>query len=420
MAPDDAPTPDGTAAALDEVAARAGTGPDPGPGLQTGTHEALAAARHHLDVAWASSGAGTDVPDAARLRQVKRAVNLGLRPVTSHQVPFNRELAIAVDRLIRVVDELIRTRDRGDERAHDILARAVAGMATMEVGYADVEDEVARLTEAAEDLAARATALEEGLAAQRQAAGEARVREDVVLRAARAAVADGPRAAGVTDVTDAGPTVGSVDDLLAALAAAADDADGRLLRRLAAAGRPPSALLRAEAAAVAEPLAAAAAGAPVLDLASGRGEWLDAWAAAELAPSGVDDDAEVVSALAARGHAAAVAPPVTHLAAVEPGSLGAVTAAHLADVIPLVELVALVDAAALALRPGGALVLSVADPASMPSGSPLWADPRRHLVHRDLLVLVAFERGFAEAEVLAVDGGAGPEAQVLLARTPGG
>lgn len=403
MAPDDvAPTPDGTEEALDELSRRAGAGPgaeDPGPGMQKGTHEALAAARHHLDTAWASSGAGTEIPDAARLRQVKRAVNMGLRPITSHQVPFNRELAIALDRLIRVVDELVRTRDRGDERAQDVLARAVAGLATVEVGYAEVEDEVARLAQATEDLAARVQALEEGLAAERQAAAAARVREDVVLRAAREAVGA---------------------DRTPPLAAAADDADAQVRRRLAAAGRPPAALLRAEAAAVVGRLAEAATGAPVLDLASGRGEWLDAWAAAGLPATGAEDDPDAATALATRGHEAVAAAPLAHLAAVPEGSRGAVTAAHLADVLALDELVALVDAAAVALRPGGALVLSVAHPASTASGSVLWADPRRRLVHRDLLVLLAFERGFAEAEVDVVEGDAGPEAHVLVARTPGG
>ncbi len=109
---------------------------------------------------------------------------------------------------------------------------------------------------------------------------------------------------------------------------------------------------------------------------------------------------------------------MVHLAGVPAGSLGAVTAAVLADVVPLPDLVALVDAAREALRPGGVLVLAAADPTAGAGGDEQWADPRRRPLHPRTLALLALERGWAEADLAPVPPAAGAS-YVLVARTAG-
>lgn len=427
MAADPDPTtPEGAAAVLDELADRADT-PPPRATAATPAGRALDeldAIRQHLHAAHLRQGAGTLIPGDARLRQVKRAVNLGLRPVTSHQVPFNQDVVAAIGRLVDVVEELVEAVGRSDERAHQVVARAAAGIATVEVGQADVEDELARLADLVDELVARTTAAEEGLAAQRQAAGAARVREAAVLRAARATLEAEPSSPGTAGPTGGGDPADTSERLrtgVGPLSRALDDVEVELRDRLAAVGRAEPDELRAQAEAVAEVVVEAAGAAPVLDLASGRGEWLDAWAARGLDVTGVEADPEAGAALGTRGHTVATSAPLPHLAAVAAGSCGAVTAALLADVVDLADLVALLDGAVLALRPGGVLVLSAAGPGSVAAGSRLWADPRRRLVHPDLLVALAFERGCAEAEVVVPAAGPGgpADAYVLAARTPG-
>ena len=165
-------------------------------------------------------------------------------------------------------------------------------------------------------------------------------------------------------------------------------------------------------------VAAASAGALVLDLDSDRGEWLDVWAGLDGGATAVESDPTAAAALRERGHVVADGEPAAHLSRLPAGSLGAITALALADVRPLAELVAVVDAALVALRPGGVLVLGFADPGGAARGDVLWADPRRRPVHPATLELLAFERGFAEAEVVALDGE--HPALALVARTAGG
>lgn len=360
--------------------------------------EALTAARHHLDNAWHSSDAGTEDAPAGKLRHAHKAALVGMKHVTSHQVPFNRELVVAIDRLTRVVEELatrLSVVDELEERYDATLRRAQAGVATAGVQIDDLAGELAEALDGLEGATARLAALETAVADQRQVIGATRAREDLVLRTLRD---------GIGDVAAAAPGT---------LAAEADIA---LVRRLAAAGRPRPEVLVGWARQLEPVVAAAAAGAPVLDLDPDRGEWLDVWTGLDGGATGVESDPTIAAALRERGHAVADGNPGVHLGLLPAGSLGAVTAVALADVRPLGELVAVVDGAGSALRPGGVLVLVVADPAGAATGDVLWADPRRRPVHPATLELLAFERGFAEAEVVTLTDGA----LALVARTPGG
>ncbi|HEX7132883.1 MAG TPA: hypothetical protein VF228_09920 [Iamia sp.] len=369
-------------------------------------HDALTAARHHLNNAWESSDAGTEDAPAGRLRHAHKVALVGMKHVTSHQVPFNRELVVAVDRLTRVVEELatrLSVVDELEERYDATLRRAQAGVATAGVQIDDLAGELAEALDGLEDATARLAALEASVADQRQLIGATRAREDVVLRALKEAPAS------------AAETVSRESEQI----------DTALVRRLAAAGRPRPEVVVAWARQLEPIVAAAAAGAPVLDLEPDRGEWLDVWSGLDGGATGVESDPTLATTLRERGHAVADGHPGVHLGLLPAGSLGAVTAVALADVRPLADLVAVVDGAGAALRPGGVLVLAFADPASAP-GDVLWADPRRRPLHPATLELLAFERGFAEAEVVTLDdagehaSGAECRALALVARTAGG
>lgn len=431
MADDDAPPPTDPASTIDAVADGAtaatvaattnsgtgatetGTGEDDevaawqaqldAAAISPRARDALTAARHHLDNAWHSSDAGTEDAPAGRLRHAHKVALVGMKHVTSHQVPFNRELVVAVDRLTRVIEELatkLSVVDELEERYDATLRRAQAGVATAGVQIDDLAGELSEALDGLEDVTARLAAVETALADQRQVLGATRAREDVLLRALR-------EAPGV----DATPT----------LAREAAQVDAALLRRLAAAGRPRPETLVGWARQLEPVVAAASAGAPVLDLDPDGGEWLDVWAGLDGGASGVESDPHAAAALRKRGHQVVEADPATHLAGLPAGSLGAVTALALADVHPLDELVAVVDAAGVALRPGGVLVLAFADPADAPTGV-LWADPRRRPLHPATLELLALDRGFAEAEIVTLgdSGGDGDGALALVARTAGG
>jgi SAM-dependent methyltransferase len=358
----------------------------------------IAAARHHLDVAWHSSDAGTEIPDAARMRQVKRAVMVGLRPVTSHQVPFNRELTIAVDRLATTVEALATQVGHTEGPLAATIRRVQAGIATVELGAAELDDEVAALSGALDDARARLAAAEEALAEQR---------ERIAALERTAPPTTTARPAATAPASDAG---------------GGDDRRDALVRRLARAARPAADDLRAWARAVGDAVVDATADAPLLDLASDRGEWLATWRELGVEATGVDDDPAALDLLATADLPAVAADPIAHLGGLPRGTLGAISAAALADVVPLEVLLTALQAAGAALRPGGVLVLLLADPATLATGDPQWADPRRRAVPAATVERLLLDSGWSEVDVLPVggDGAEAARAAVVVARTPGG
>lgn len=432
MAASDDATTSATARLVAEVADRAegrDGDVDPTPVAEPdAVHVALAEVREHLAAAWHSSEAGAEVPDSARLASVRRAVVAGLRDGTTHQVTSTRSLAIAVDRLARAVEGLITRTDelkagledqhrRAEDRAGPVnaaLARLRAGVATLDVGQADLEVDHAHLLARVDELALLVADAEADLARQRQRVAAATATQDVVRRAARRAMSSSSSS---TATTTAATTVDDAASPLGGLADEAHLAEVTLLRRLAAVGRPAPDVVRDWARAVSDAVGHAAAAGPVLDLSCDAGEWLDVWAELGLEATGVDDVVERVAAARDRGLAVVAADPLGHLAERQAGSLGAVTAAVLADVVPLASLVELVAMARSGLGPGGVLVLAAADPRGATGGDTQWRDPRRRPVHPELVVALALESGFAEADVVVLPGDVA--AYAVVARTAG-
>jgi septal ring factor EnvC (AmiA/AmiB activator) len=120
----------------------------------TGT-DAVRYARDRLSEALPHVHGGAELPADARLKPVKQAVLEAMRPITSHQAPFNRALLQAVDGTAAAIEGLTHAVDRSEQHAH----RLQAGVATTELAVDDLVEEVATLRSQVADLADQVAAL---------------------------------------------------------------------------------------------------------------------------------------------------------------------------------------------------------------------------------------------------------------------
>ncbi|MGO9334312.1 MAG: methyltransferase domain-containing protein [Acidimicrobiales bacterium] len=139
---------------------------------------------------------------------------------------------------------------------------------------------------------------------------------------------------------------------------------------------------------------------PVVDLGSGRGEWLELLKDAGVDAYGVDPNQEFVEQCQARGLKVVLADACEHLAGVSERSLSALTAFHLVENVPVDRVIKLIDLSVRALQPGGLLILETANPDNLVVGaSSFYVDPShvRPLPPR-LLAFLVEARGFADVE----------------------
>ncbi len=387
---DDTDRRDATVNLVDEAAARASGADAPIGGFDDDVTPSVEDARRHLHQAWDHSSAGTALPGDARLRQAKRAVLLALRPVTSHQVPFNQEIAVAVKGLAEAIDLVAGRLDAADRRVDTAAARAQASIATTELTVDELADTVAELTDTVaelfatmEDLAVRNQRLELQVADERAETRALRARLDLVARAARNLL---------------GPD--HPDPHLTLLSRQLDASYDELYEHLENAFRGPRDHVRGLAEGYlpdVEPLR----GGPVLDLGCGRGEWLDVLRDHDIDAYGLDSNETMVERCRERGLDARVGDALQHLAELPESSLAAVTGMHIAEHLAFDSLVELLDRARIALRPGGLLILETPNPTNLTVGAAqFYLDPT-HVkpLHPDLMEFLALERGFAEVEI---------------------
>jgi SAM-dependent methyltransferase len=145
-----------------------------------------------------------------------------------------------------------------------------------------------------------------------------------------------------------------------------------------------------------------AGGGPALDLGCGRGEALALLRDHGIAARGVDGSARMVAICRDRGLDAVQEELFAALAAVPPGSLGAVLSFHVVEHLPIGLLDRLVRLAWGALRPGGVLILETPSPLSLVvAARNFWLDPTHaRPVHPDSLRLSYELAGFDPVERL--------------------
>lgn len=142
-------------------------------------------------------------------------------------------------------------------------------------------------------------------------------------------------------------------------------------------------------------------GAPVLDLGSGRGEWLDLLSAHEIEARGIDLSSTFVGSCVDRGLDARVADLFTYLPTVRADSVGVLTAFQLVEHVNVSRLVELVDEAFRVLRPGGLMILETPNPTNLSVGAASFFRDPTHLrvVHPEFLDFLARHCGFERTEV---------------------
>jgi SAM-dependent methyltransferase len=139
----------------------------------------------------------------------------------------------------------------------------------------------------------------------------------------------------------------------------------------------------------------------VVDLGSGRGEWLALLREARVPASGVDASPDFVEAGRERGLDLVQGDAVAHLAGLAPGSVDMVTAFHLIEHLDVEKLLALLSAAWRALRVGGCVLLETPNPSNLRMAAcDFYNDPtHRSPLPPDLTEVLVSASGFDQVEV---------------------
>jgi len=139
----------------------------------------------------------------------------------------------------------------------------------------------------------------------------------------------------------------------------------------------------------------------IMDLGSGRGEWLEVLAEHGYRGCGVDSNRGMLEASRARGHEVVEADALDYLRAQPKGSVAAVTSMHMVEHMPHPVVIRLLDEALRVLRPGGVLILETPNPENLLVGSCLfYMDPTHlHPIPPPLLQWTVQQRGFERVVV---------------------
>lgn len=155
-----------------------------------------------------------------------------------------------------------------------------------------------------------------------------------------------------------------------------------------------------------EPIMARYPEAQIVDLGSGRGEWLELMQKNGWPAKGIDTNESMAQACKENGLRVEVNDALAALEQTESNTLAAVTGFHIAEHIPFDSLVALIQEVQRALVPGGVLILETPNPENLTVG--LWSfylDPTHlHPLPPPLLHFVATDSGYAKANILRLNG----------------
>ena len=139
----------------------------------------------------------------------------------------------------------------------------------------------------------------------------------------------------------------------------------------------------------------------VVDLGCGRGEWLTLLRAVGVAARGVDANPAFVAAGRARGLDMELGDALGYLEALPPDSIDMVTAFHVIEHLATEDLLALLEAARGALRPGGCLLLETPNPTNLVMAAcDFYNDPtHRSPLPPSLTEYLVSTQGFRDVEV---------------------
>jgi SAM-dependent methyltransferase len=160
--------------------------------------------------------------------------------------------------------------------------------------------------------------------------------------------------------------------------------------------------------------------APVVDLGSGRGEWLELLRDHDVSAYGVDTNELFREQNRERGLDVKHEDALAHLRGLPESTLAVLTAFHLIEHLAPEDLIELVDAALRVLRPGGLLILETPNPMNLEVGaSTFHIDPtHRKPVHPMWLEFLLTTRGFVDVELRYLN--PAPEVQLKVPSADGG
>ena len=140
----------------------------------------------------------------------------------------------------------------------------------------------------------------------------------------------------------------------------------------------------------------------VIDLGSGRGEWLELLKEAGIKARGVEKNVVSIEQCRRRGLEVVDEDILAHLRGLADASAGAITGFHIIEHISIEGLVSLLDEAIRVLCPGGVVIFETPNPANVLVGSNFfYLDPTHHHPLPSELMQFLFEsRGFDRVEVL--------------------
>lgn len=142
--------------------------------------------------------------------------------------------------------------------------------------------------------------------------------------------------------------------------------------------------------------------APILDLGSGRGEWLELLQRSGYTARGIDQNQALLEHCTSKGLTVEAGDALTYLRNLPEASLGAVTAFHLIEHLPMPILVQLLAEILRVLQPGGLVVLETPNPANLQVGAnTFYLDPtHQRPLPSPLVKFLAEYSGFSTVEIV--------------------
>ncbi len=143
---------------------------------------------------------------------------------------------------------------------------------------------------------------------------------------------------------------------------------------------------------------------PILDVACGRGEWLELLREHGFKAKGIDINASMIDLCETYNLDVEHSDVISFLESQESCTFGAITGFHIAEHLPFVKLIKLFDEALRVLKPGGMIIFETPNPENIVVGScNFYIDPtHRNPLPPVLLQFLANERGFVGTEILRV------------------
>lgn len=353
-----------------------GGGIDPSSGA-----EAVRYTRDRLEEALPFAHAGADLPADARLRPVKQVVLGVSRPVTSNQAPFNKAVLQALDGAAAAIESMVQNVELHEQHVN----RVQASVATTELTLDGLVEDGRVARDQLTELTLAVTALRAEVAEARSDLAVIAAKQDLVFRTAR----EGLAAQGLD--------TGQLTELSRELGTGFE----QLYEDLEDHFRGTREEVQAKLAPYLEDVLDSTGDGPVIDVGCGRGEWLAMLAESGVAAYGVDINKVVVDRCTDQGLDVREGDALAHLREIPAGSARAITSFHVAEHLSLDTLVGLVDAALVALQPGGLLIFETPNPTNVNVGAAsFYLDPT-HLkpLHPQFLQFLVTQRGFASAEV---------------------